>query len=357
MCIFNYIKRMKKKYLTPNIFLRFQLRNFKLPRFFLRSYKVTILPAFDAGFFSLFNNYVSHLVYAEPNEIIIPDWRLKNIKLETKIEWMHGKIISFCYGNHKDGNVFYKLFENPYPKIKNKIFYETNMMYHFADKILFATDYNQDKEPNLTALNSYNLYADNQYFPIFRNKYNNIVKKYIHLKPEIQNQIDSFFDKQLKGYFVVSAFIRCKGHALELKEKSPDIELWDKKLKEVLESNKIEINSNDWRFFIATDNDNAIEYFTNLYPNNVVYQNMTRLSKEQEEEYESVKNSLGHNTYGYELQHRKAADYSQYTLKNAIEVIFDVYTAALADTLIYTNSNMSTAASYLNPELKMIYCK
>ena len=69
------------------------------------------------------------------------------------------------------------------------------------------------------------------------------------------------------------------------------------------------------------------------------------------------KKELGHDTWGYELQHRKAADETQHSLQNAIDVIFDVYTAASADYLIYTNSNMSTAASYINPDLKMVYCK
>ena len=252
---------------------------------------------------------------------------------------------------------FFKLFKNPFPHIIGKSLYNTDKMYHYADVILKGEDYNQEKEPNLTALNSYNLYNDEEYFPVFRKKYNDALKKYIHLKPKIQQKIDDFYKEKLNGYFVVSAFIRCKGHALELKESSPDISLWEKKLLEILESNNIPVSSDKWRFFIATDNEIAIDYFTQKYPKNVVYQNMQRLTKEQEEEYEQVKAKLGGDTWGYELQHRKAADRSQCSVQNAIDVIFDVWTAASADYLIYTNSNMSTAASYINPKVNMIYCK
>lgn len=325
----------------------------------LRGKKITVLPCLDSGFFSIFNNYVSHLAYAEQNEIILPDWRVSNIfKAQfIRLGWSNFKLLSFCYGTRDDGNIFYRLFENPYPKIIDEKIYETDKMYHYADKILDFLDYNEDKEPNLTALNSYNLYSDEKYFPVFRKKYNDVLKKYIHLKPEIQKKIDDFYEKNLKGYFVVSAFIRCKGHALELKEGSPDITLWEKYLLDILKKNKIATDSDKWRFYIASDNDNAINYFSKKYPENVVFQNMKRLTNEQEEEYERVKEKLGQDTMGYELQHRAAADESQHSLQHAIDVIFDVYTAASADYLIFTNSNMSTAASYINPKVKMVYCK
>ena len=266
------------------------------------------------------------------------------------------KLVSFCYGTKNDGNIFYKLFENPYPEIDANV-YETDKMYHYANKILNYLDYNEAKEPNLTALNSYNLYNDAEYFPVFRKKYNETLKKYIRLKPEIQQKIDIFSEKNLKNHFIISAFIRCKGHALELKESSPDIELWETKLLEILNQNNIPVSSDKWRFFVASDNEDAINFFFEKYPKNTVFQNMQRLTHEQEQEYANKKRELGHDTWGYELQHRKAADASQHSLQNAIEVIFDVYTAASADYLIYTNSNMSTAASYINPEVKMIYCK
>lgn len=324
----------------------------------LKNKQITVLPCADASFFSIFNNYVSHLVYVQKNEILLPDWTLSRLILRNfhHLACNNFKLLSFCYGTKEDGNIFYKLFENPYSEIDADI-YETDNMYHYAKIILPDMDYNEEKEPNLTGLNSYNLYSDAEYFPVFRKKYNDTLKKYIRLKPDIQQKINNFAEKKLKGCFVVSAFIRCKGHALELKGNSPDIELWEAKLLGILKQNNISVSSDKWRFFIASDNDDAIHYFSEKYPENTVFQNMQRLTHEQEQEYENKKKELGHDTWGYELQHRKAADESQHSLQNAIDVIFDVYTAANADYLIYTNSNMSTAASYINPDLKMVYCK
>ena len=352
----NRIKRLKNR-------RRIARRNISYPKCLLppklREKTITVLPCLDAGFFSIFNNYVSHLVYAEKNEIILPDWRVSNIFLgqRERLSFSNFKLVSFCYATPQDGNAFFKLFENPYPSLVDADMYETDRMYHFADKILPYMDYNEEKEPNLTALNSYNLYNDANYFPVFRKKYHEILQKYIHLKPEIEQKITQFSEQNLRGYFVVSAFIRCKGHALELKETSPGIELWEKNLLEILKENNIPVSSDRWRFFVASDNEDAVNFFSGKYPKNVVFQNMQRLTPEQEKEYEAKKKELGHDTWGYELQHRKASDASQHSLQNAIDVIFDVYTAASADYLIYTNSNMSTAASYINPKVKMVYCK
>lgn len=342
--------------------LKLERRNLPFPRFLLprkiKGKHIIVLPCLDAGFFSIFNNYISHLVYAREDEMILPDWRLNNILLEQidRLAFNDFKLVSFCYGTRQDGNVFYKLFENPYPEIGASI-YETDRMYHYASEILSYWDYNEAKEPNLTALNSYNLYSDTNYFPVFRGKYNEVLKKYIHLRPEIQKRLDAFAEENFKDHFVISAFIRCKAHALELKESSPDLNLWEDKLLEILEENNISVLSDKWRFFIASDNEDAIHFFSKKYPQNTLFQKMQRLTHEQEKEYETKRNELGHDTWGYELQQRKAADESQHSIQNAIEVIFDVYMAAKADYLIYTNSNMSTAASYINPKLIMVYCR
>ena len=105
-------------------------RNIQYPKFFInskiRKKNINVLPCYDAGFFYIFNNYVSHLVYAEENEIILPDWRLSNLLTEQTdlLAFNNFKLVSFCYGTEGDGNIFYRLFENPYPEIKSKI-YET----------------------------------------------------------------------------------------------------------------------------------------------------------------------------------------------------------------------------------------
>lgn len=316
-----------------------------------------VCPCVDSGFFSNFNKYVSHLCYAADDAILIPDWRVKTLQQNAFSHTQKNQFSSWCYGSEKDGNVFLKFFQNPYPEVLTEKLLQTNSMYNKASEVIEYFDFNEKQEPFLTYINSYNLYDDAEYFPVFRRKYHEVLEKYIHLQPCLQKTIDDFYNKNLKGKFVVSAFIRCKGHATELKEGSPTLDLWNEKLLEILNKEKVMVQSDSWRFFIAADNDDAALYFSKKYPHNVVFQKMQRLTTAQEQEYEAAKKKHGKDLAGYELQHRKAANKESHSVQNGTEVIFDVYLAASADYLIFTNSNMSTAASYINPQLKMVYCK
>lgn len=319
--------------------------------------KVIINPLLDAGFGSNFNKYLSHLVYNQENAIVIPDWRVKMLKKECNIRNGNDKFKSFCYGKEKDGNIFLKFFENPYSNILKDEILETDIMYGISDVVLDAFDFNHVNEPNLTYINSYNLYKDKEYFEIFRKKYNETLTKYIHLTPIIKNKIEDFYNNNLKDKFVISALIRCTAHSLELLENDkPTLEKYEKNLIEILNKKNIDIQSDDWRFFIATDNDDAINYFSKKYGKKVVYQKMQRLTHEQENEYKSIKEKNGKDIEGFELQHRAAKDKNLCCLERGYELLFDVYTLAKAEYFIFVNSNMSTMVSYINPDLHMIYC-
>lgn len=318
---------------------------------------ITIDPVNDAGFCSLFNKYVSHLVWAEKDEIIIPDWRVRQLKINKlkktgKIELNH-----FCYGKETDGNVFLQFFEKPYKQIPNEL-YQTNMMYYVSDKVLEIDDYNGFKEPNLTYIHSYKLYNDENYFPIFRQKYNDAVNKYIVLKKEIQDIINNFYETKMKGKFIISAHIRCQSHVLELLEDYPTFELYEKNILKILKEQKININSDDWRLFIATDNEDALNYFKARYPSKIIYQkNVKRLTSDQEKEYKNIRDKKQKDIAGYELQERNAKSDDTRNISLGIDMITDMYLLSKGDIFLFVNSNVSTAVSYLNPSIKMMYCK
>ena len=229
-------------------------------------------------------------------------------------------------------------------------------MYDYANKVIDLPEYNFDNEPFLTYIYSYELPKDMEYYTEFRNKYHNIVSKYMKPLPYIQKQIEQFKTKYIDNHFCISIHIRCSAHAAELLE-STEFEKYESHIKNILSKNNIDILNPDWRLFIATDNEVALNHFKNLYPNNIIYQNnITRLTNEQEIEYQTIKSKKNKDLGGYELQQRNAISDDTRNIKLAIDVLTDAYLLSSCDYFIYQNSNVSTAVSYLNPNIKMVYC-
>ena len=321
------------------------------------SNNLTIIPANDAGFFSVYNKHVSFLAYKDEEEIIIPDWRFSKFHQNLYKYWKAEQPGSWCYGKYSDGNIYLKLFETPYTKdIIDLDIYESDIMYDYANKVIDLPEYNFDNEPFLTYIYSYELPKDMEYYTEFRNKYHNIVSKYMKPLPYIQKQIEQFKTKYIDNHFCISIHIRCSAHAAELLE-STEFEKYESHIKNILSKNNIDILNPDWRLFIATDNEVALNHFKNLYPNNIIYQNnITRLTNEQEIEYQTIKSKKNKDLGGYELQQRNAISDDTRNIKLAIDVLTDAYLLSSCDYFIYQNSNVSTAVSYLNPNIKMVYC-
>ena len=83
---------------------------------------IVVCPAHDGGFCSVFNKWLSHLVYMSENTILIPDWRIKTLKAYVLNTFGKRKFTSFCYGTEEDGNIFFKCFCNPYKGLVSEEF-------------------------------------------------------------------------------------------------------------------------------------------------------------------------------------------------------------------------------------------
>ncbi len=338
-----------------NLYAKYQyLNNNNIYKF---NKKIIAVPANDAGFCSVLNKQVSLMASAHENEYYIPDWRISVLSNNIKKYYKLSRFSSFCYGKRSDGNLFLRFFESPYKDIPNEL-YESDILYKVADDNIDILDYNFDDEPFLTYIYPYNLYDNEKYFSEFRKKYYETYKKHFKLLPHIQSQIDSYAQK-LENKFSIGLQIRCSGHSLELNsDDEVNFKTNIKLISKILKENNIDINSGDWVLFIATDNDVALNYFSEKFPNNIYYQkDVSRLSVEQENEYLSVKKRKRKNVYGYELQHRKALSEETRDIKLAEEIIIDIHLLAKCNYFIYKSSNVSTAVSYLNPDLKMVYAK
>ena len=110
--------------------------------------------------------------------------------------------------------------------------------------------------------------------------------------------------------------------------------------------------------FIATDNEDALNYFKARYPSKIIYQkNVKRLTSDQEKEYKNIRDKKQKDIAGYELQERNAKSDDTRNISLGIDMITDMYLLSKGDIFLFVNSNVSTAVSYLNPSIKMMYCK
>ena len=324
--------------------------------------KLIPVPVLDVGFCSLLNKYVSMLTYADEDELYIPDWRVIRL-IKNRYKFFKDKIFwSFCYGKAEDENVFLKIFEPPYNENEIPLeLYQSDIMYEKAAKESFFTEYNIEREPNM-AHKLTSLFLDKEYFPIFRQKYNKTFKKYIHLKPEIKNKIDKFYQKFMENKLTIGIHIRCDAHYDEWKNKvtakdyDNHFSSYIKHIENILKENNGKYNN--WCLYIATDNDIALEYFKNKYPSNICYSGeISRLTKEQEKEYENIKLKTGQYTIGYELQQRRCLKDSLRDVNLAYDILFDMYLLAKCQYFIYRSSNVPMAVSYINPDNIMIYAE
>lgn len=320
---------------------------------------IRVCPAHDGGFCSNINKLLSHIVYAKQNELIIPDWRYKTIisNLMVRQQTTKPKVESYCYGGYNEGNVFFKLFDKDYYGCPPELA-ESNLMNFVADDVFAEDDFNARNEPYLTWLNSYNLYADENYFKEFRLKYNSFFRRNFRLNRTLSMKFEEFKKMNFEGKYVIGEQIRCAAHSLELKKEDEiNLETFDYYLQEGLREQNIPIESDGWRLFLATDNEVALNYFKNKYGHRVLSQTMERLTPEMEEEYLRIRENAGHDVVGFELQQRAANDPNRNSVDRAIEILFDIYMLAATDLFVFKNSNISTMVSYVNPYLKMVYCR
>lgn len=311
--------------------------------------KKNVLLAHDGGFFSLFNAYMTNLVWSEGDprvSVVLPDWRVDNFLKRQGDK----KVVSFCYGQPEEGNIFTSLFK-PLPGLSDKDFLDQKLLRGSAKLIPEGDEYfNVKREPLLTYINASKLYASED-FQHFRIRYNRFLEKYIHLQDYLQIKIDKF-SSQFKGKFVIGAHVRHPSHAIEQAERTmPTPRDYIQKIKEILEEEK----PKDWVIFLATDQERTIDIFEKEFSNKVVYyKNVRRLSDFEDKDFDALKDKA---TEGFQLQHKVAKNIQNWSLHMAEEVICDAWTMAKCNVLLHVTSNVSTAVSYIGPETRFITVK
>lgn len=301
----------------------------------------------DGGFFSVFNTYISHLVWNQGRpEVtsIIPDWRIDRIQKYRGVD----KFTSFCYGTKADGNLWLKFC---YPLMEVALPEELYNDPEYLENAVMYDDYNEKNEPNLTYIHAYKLYKSDD-FKNWRKWYNAFFRKHIRFREHITSQVETFKANNFDSPMIIGCHVRHPSHGIEQPGKSlPTVELYQRMIIERV------AGLQDWKVFLATDQDSVVDSFEKLFGDRLIYrQDVNRVSFDHDKAFKQLSTDE-QNREGHQIQHIMAADQSKWTTQMGDEVIIDALLLSKCDVFIHVTSNIATAVSYMNPDIEMIYCE
>lgn len=316
----------------------------------LKSKRQIVVPAHDGGFFSVFNSFMSHLVWDLQEDrchAVLPDWNVERMMERHKVS----KFVSFCYGKPGEGNVWAKLFR-PLFGLSDAEMDDPEILY--AHSSLPKSLYNQHREPQLTYMHAYELYKTKR-FALWRQHYHRIFSQHVHLQPSLQEEIDCFARSALTRPFMIAAHVRHPSHSMEQPGRAmASNKAYLDRVRELLHERNVHESSDEWGLFLATDQQRVVKEFQAEFGDHVAFfDDVRRTGSREDGQYQSESDKL---KAGHQVQHLAAADPASWSSRLAWEVIRDAYAMARCDALLHVVSNVSTAVSYINPRVEMIFC-
>ena len=226
-----------------------------------------VCAAYDAGFFSIFNAFMSHLVWQQSEErchAVLPDWDVS--RLTARLNGR--KILSFCYGQPEDGNLWLKLFQPLYGATTDEM-QDVKWLWRHADQP--ETQHNEAREPLMTYVHAYKLYQS-QDFTAWRRQYHRIFVQHVHLLPELSEEIEQFTLAHLNAPFLIAAHIRHPSHTVEQPGAAiAHTEAYIAAIRAQVEKRGLDIAGPDWAVFLATDQEHVVQRFRDEYGARVAY--------------------------------------------------------------------------------------
>lgn len=312
----------------------------------------TILLAHDGGFFSVFNVFLSHLVWDLQEmrcHLALPDWDVGRMMRRYRTE----RFTSFCYGRPEDGNVWLKLFEPLYGLSAEQM---NDEAFLYAKSNPPAAVWNENREAQLTYTHAYQLYRS-KHFGAFRRQYHRVWSDHVRLLPHLQDEIDRFARAHLAGRFLIAAHVKHPSHVIE----QPNgviahSAVYVEAIFRELAKRGIDPASDGWGVFLATDQDRVVNLFRERFGDRMAcFADVRRTRVEEDRLYDSLPEARKRQE-GFQVQHLAAADRDSWSPRMAWEVVRDAMTIARCDVLLHVVSNVSTAASYFNPDLELVFC-
>ena len=309
-----------------------------------------VCAAHDGGFFSVFNTYVSHLVWQVSDDrchAVLPDWDIDRFLAREPTPR------SFCYGQPGDGNLWTRLFQPLFGATDADMQDEAYLWRHAE---LPADRHNQDREPLMTYVRAYDLYRSPD-FGAWRRQYHRVFARLIHLRPALAAEIDAFAAAHLHKPVRIAAHVRHPSHTVEQPDgRIAGTEAFIERVRDELRRRRVDPASDAWVVFVATDQDRVLHRFRDAFGERAVSYPDARRTRSAEDAAFDALGPAERNRDGHQLQHLVAADPAGWSWRMAWEVVRDAYTMASCQALLHVVSNVSTAVAYINPEIEMLFC-
>ncbi len=310
-----------------------------------------VCAAYDAGFFSIFNAFISHLVWQQREDrchAVLPDWDVDRLN-----ERIGGKATSFCYGQPGDGNLWLKLFQPLFGATEAEM-QDPAWLWRHAEAPFFR--HNENREPLMTYVHAYKLYQSAE-FTAFRRQYYRAFREHVHLRPELSAEIEAFAARHLGAPCLIGAHVRHPSHTVEQPGAViAHTEAYITAIHDQVRARGVDIDGPDWAVFLATDQEKVVRRFRAAFGDRVCCYDDVRRTRADEDAAFDALSADEKNSEGHQLQHLVAADPRHWSSRMAWEVVRDAYTMARCECLLHVVSNVSTAVAYMNPSMDMVFC-
>ncbi len=317
----------------------------------LQSTRREVCAAYDAGFFSIFNAFISHLAWQQHEDRchgVLPDW-----DVDRFIESSSEKVLSFCYGQPGDGNLWLKLFEPLYGATEAQMQSKAWLWRHAEAPEM---RHNDAREPLMTYVHAYKLYQSPD-FASWRRQYHRAFSDHVRLRPKLEAEVRAFVEAKLNKAVLIAAHVRHPSHTVEQPGAViAHTQAYLTAVRAKLLEHGLSVESPDWTVFLATDQERVVVQFREAFGNRVACYDDVRRTKPNEDAAFDALSKEEKNRDGHQLQHLVAADTANWSSRMAWEVVRDAFTMAHCNCLLHVVSNVSTAVAYMNPNIEMIFC-
>lgn len=166
---------------------------------------------------------------------------------------------------------------------------------------------------------------------ISRQRSAELFERYVHLKPAVQEEINEFYDRNMRGYYIIGVHHRGTDKKTETVV-IPHVKTLQFLQQVIAQLPKDTLDS--FRIFVATDDDAFINFMVSAYPSRVIYNDFIRSANNKPLHYSEDK-------YGSNYQKGK-------------EALIDLIMLSMCDHLVYPSaSSFSTISMKLNPSLPL----
>ena len=266
--------------------------------------RTLVIRNWNAGFFSNFNGVLNNLHH-----------RLGSDGIQAaQVEWyVHPDLTHFCYGRPADGNLWPHFFEPlafdvfPPERIEVQAYADLGMTWRYA----------------------YDMYRlDSKW----RATYHALYRRHIRVVPRILDHVETLHRARMAGRYCVGVHYRHPEHVTECPTGIPHIEEFIECVRRQLPAGTASA------VVLTTDVASAVDRFREVFGAALVVQPGVSRA-------ETLDSGQFHHANG------------DASTALGEQVLIDCLLLARCDALVHITSNIATAAGYINPDLKMIYCE